>query len=212
MNRFLIYYILFLLSGAGINLFAADTLYINNTVDKIDIYRNLSILEDPSKSLNIKNILKNSQDFTFDNNLEPKLNFEFSGSTYWLRFTVKNTSRKPIHYLLEISNPDLDYVNFYEVRRNKIMRSIKTGELKDVKSRDIFNRNFLFHIKLDPGYMRTYYLSINNNSHACSIPVSLMEQSYFEKFNNKTDAFNWFIYGLLIFIIIFNIYLYSSFK
>jgi signal transduction histidine kinase/CheY-like chemotaxis protein len=212
MNRFLNYYIILLLSGTGINLFAADTLYINKTIDKIDIYKNLSILEDPSKSLNIKDIIKNNQDYTFYNNLEPKLNFEFSGSTYWLRFTVKNTSRKPIQYLLEISNPDLDYINFYEVRRNKIIRSIKTGELKDVKSRDIFNRNFLFHIKLDPGYMRTYYISVNNNSHACSIPVSLMEQSYFEKFNNKTDAFNWFIYGLLIFIIIFNIYLYVALK
>ncbi len=59
------------------------------------------------------------------------------------------------------------------------MRSIKTGELLDVKSREIFNRNFLFHITLDPGYIRTYYVSVNNNSHACSIPVSLMEQFLF---------------------------------
>ncbi len=212
MNRFLIYYIIFLLSVSSINIFAADTLFIKDNLDKIEIYRNLSILEDPSKTLNIKDILKNTKDFAFYNNLEPKLNFKFSGSTYWLRLTIKNTSRNPIHYLLEIPNPDLDYVNFYEVRRSKIIRSIKSGELKDVKSREIYNRNFLFHITLDPGYMRTYYLSINNNSHSCSIPISLMERSYFERFNNKTDAFNWSIYGLLIFIIIFNIYLYRALR
>ncbi len=101
---------------------------------------------------------------------------------------------------------------FIEVRRGRILRSIKTGELLDVKSREIFNRNFLFNISLDPGSVRTYYVSVNNNSHSCSIPVSLMEGSYFERFNNKTDAFNWSIYGLLIFIIIFNIYLYKALK
>jgi signal transduction histidine kinase len=212
MNRFLIYCIIFLLSGTGINLFAADTLYISKTLDAIDVYKNLSIFEDSTRTLKIKDILKKNREFAFYKNLEPKLNFEFSGSTFWLQLTIKNTSPKAINYLLEISNPDLDYVNFYEVRRGKIMRSIKTGELLDVKSRDIFNRNFLFHVALDPGYSRTYYLSINNNSHSCSIPISLMEQSYFEKFNNKTDAFNWSIYGLLIFIVIFNIYLYRALR
>jgi signal transduction histidine kinase/CheY-like chemotaxis protein len=212
MNRFLIYYILLLLSCTSINVYAADTLYINKSIDKIEIYRNLFILEDSSKELNIKDILKNNKDLDFHKNLEPKLNFEFSGSTYWLRLTVKNISREPIHYLLEVSNPDLDYVNFYEVRRGRIMRSIKTGELLDVKSREVFNRNFLFNISLDPGTLRTYYVSVNNNAHSCTIPISLMEASYFERFNSKTDAFNWSIYGLLIFIIIFNIYLYRALK
>jgi signal transduction histidine kinase/CheY-like chemotaxis protein len=212
MIRFLICYTLIILSCTGINLYASDTLYINKTIDKIDIYRNLSILNDSSKTLNINDIVKGSAGLSFHKNHEPKLNFKFSGSTYWLRLIVKNTTDHPINYLFEISNPDLDYVNFYEVNNGQILRSVNTGELMDVKSREIYNRNFLFHISIDSGVVRTYYLSINNNSHACSIPVSLMEQSYFEKFNNKTDAFNWFIYGFLIFIIIFNIYLYVALK
>jgi signal transduction histidine kinase/CheY-like chemotaxis protein len=212
MNRLLIYYTIFFLSCTGVNLYAGDTLFITKTHDKINIYRNLSILDDTTERLNINDILNKKESLPFYKNVEPKLNFKFSGSTYWLRLTVKNNSRQPINYLLEISNPDLDYINFYELSDGQILRSIQTGELLDVKSREIYNRNFLFHIALDSGIVRTYYLSVNNNSHACSIPVSLMERSYFEGFNNKTDAFNWSIYGLLIFIIIFNIYLYRALR
>jgi hypothetical protein len=89
MNRFLIYCIIFLLSGTGINLFAADTLYISKTLDAIDVYKNLSIFEDSTRTLKIKDILKKNREFAFYKNLEPKLNFEFSGSTFWLQLTIK---------------------------------------------------------------------------------------------------------------------------
>jgi signal transduction histidine kinase len=210
MNRLLIYYVILISLFFSIKLSAADTLIIKNAFDKINIYQNLSIFKDSTKSLKISGIIKNKNSKDFHKNIEPKLNFEFSRSTIWLRFTLKNNTAKTFHYLLEVSNPDIDYLNFYEVKNKKVIHSVLTGELLDVKSREIYNRNFLFNIILDPGEMYSYYLSVNNNGHPCSIPLTLIERSYFEKINSKGDAFKWSIYGLLVFIIIFNLYLYKA--
>jgi signal transduction histidine kinase len=211
MNKYLICYAIILFTSMNSILFATDTLYINRSSDNIDIYNKISILEDAGNHLTIANILAKG-DSGFQKNTQPKLNFKFSGSTYWLKLTIKNEKEEPIAYFLEVSNPDLDYVSFFEVYQGKVLRNVNTGELLDVKSREIYNRNYLFHISLDPGVSRIYYVSVRNNSHPCSIPVSLMERSYFERFNSKKDAFNWSIYGLLIFIVIFNIYLYRALR
>lgn len=211
MNRCFICYVILFYALLNNNLSAADTLFVNQMHDNIEIYKNISVLEDPANTLDIQDILQKNES-EFHKNIHPQLNFKYSKSTYWLKLTVKNTYQKQINYLLELSNPDLDYVNFFEVAEGKVVRIINTGELRDVKSREIYNRNYLFHITLGSGESGTYYLSVNNNSHPCSIPLVLMERTYFEKFNNKTDALNWSIYGLLIFIIIFNIYLYQALK
>ncbi len=211
MNKYLICYAIILFTFMNSKLSATDTLYINRSSDNIDIYNKISILEDAGNQLTIANILAKG-DSGFQINTQPKLNFKFSGSTYWLKLSIKNEKEEPIVYFLEVSNPDLDYVSFFEVYQGKVLRNVNTGELLDVKSREIYNRNYLFHISLDPGVSRTYYVSVRNNSHPCSIPVSLMERSYFERFNSKKDAFNWSIYGLLIFIVIFNIYLYRALR
>jgi PAS domain S-box-containing protein len=213
MKRFSFCYILSilkLLTSIGLN--ASDTLFIKEATKSIEIYNHISILEDPLQILNIDTIIKMNNQNSFYSNIDPKLNFEYSRSTFWLHFKVKNTTKLPLKYILEVSNPDLDFLSFYEVQNDQVIHATHTGELLDVSLREIYHRNFLFNISFEPGEIHTYYISVNNNGHSCSIPIELKRTNYFERYDNKTEIFNWLVYGFLIFIMIFNLYSYLALR
>jgi signal transduction histidine kinase/CheY-like chemotaxis protein len=213
MHRSFFCYILILLFAlTGINGFASDTLFVKEAKDNLEIYKFISILEDPQNKLDVDSIIKIRDPKSFYANKDPKLNFEYSRSTFWLRLVVKNDTKESLNYILEISNPDLDYVNFYEVQHGILLRANHTGELTDLRFREIYHRNFLFPVSIKPGENYTYYLSVNNNGHSCTIPLELKSKTYFERYDHKTEIFNWLVYGLLIFIMIFNFYMYLALK
>lgn len=210
-NRIKLFFYLILLL-ASFNAYATDTLQITAVDTKIVIYKYISILEDPGNNASLEQILNSPQLYQFHENQVNKLNFEFSTSTFWFKIVVKNNAIQPVNYILEISNPDLDYISFYKVSYDTINYKIETGELFDVKTRQYYHRNFLFRISLNPNETGEYYLSINNLGHSLTIPLSFVKESNFSRASLKTEIINWMIFGLLLFIIIFNIYLYRSAK
>ena len=197
-----------------LNLYSADTLCINHIDNEFSIYKYVAILEDSTSRYTIDSFLTNSSLIKFQqNNSAIKLNFEFSTSTYWIKLLVKNMTAVSANYILEVSNPDLDYINFYEIINDSVTRKIETGELKDVKlSREIYHRYFLFNIILEPGKTYLFYISANNGGHSFFIPLKFEQRTYFEKTNNKDERINWLLYGLFVFVIIFNTYLYTITK
>ena len=213
MNRYrLIFCFVVVFPLLSLKLIASDTLHIEKDADFIEIYKYISILEDSEDTFSINDIYLNNDKYSFYLNQDPKLNFKYSRSTFWLRFSIKNDSPNRLNYILDITNPDLDYLCFYELLFDSVLRAIQTGELFDVDTREVLNRNFVFQLPLERGDIRTYFISVKNNGHPCSVPIALEKSSYFQVFNSKEDIFNWLIYGLLIFIAIFNLYLFWSLK
>jgi PAS domain S-box-containing protein len=193
-------------------LFSIDTLFIADRKTDPNIIKNIYILEDPRSQTTIDQIIKTPQNYSFSKNNDSKLNFEFSTSTYWLKVIIKNNSEISIDYILSISNPDLNYIDLYELVQDTLFREIHTGEFRDISTREVYHRNFIFNIDLKAGDVYTYLISVNNGGGPLFIPVSLKERTRFEKTDNYTELFYWMMYGLLVFIFIFNLYLYWSTK
>jgi PAS domain S-box-containing protein len=193
-----------------LNSYSIDTLVIGSIENEIDIYNHIQLLEDVESTFNVDTLLNYPQNFKFTKNEETKFNFGFSRSTYWLKLVIKNECGLPADYIMEISNPDLDYINFYEVSGDTVKKEINTGELQDVKTREIYHRNFLFRAFIEPTKTNTYLISAKNSGHSFFIPLVLKESTYFRINDNIKELFNWAIYGLLLFIVIFNVYLYRS--
>ncbi len=194
------------------NLFASDTLYIHEAQNNILLYNHITDYLDTQNRTTIEDILSLRDKYPFEPNDDGKLNYRFSRATIWLRLIIKNDTEKALEYILEVSNPDLDYVDFYEIQYDSIISKIQTGELRDVSSRAISHRNFLFPFSIEPEETLTIYISVYNSGHSCTIPVKLLEDAYFEKEDNKMEIMNWLVYGFLIFMIIFSIYLFHSSK
>jgi signal transduction histidine kinase len=210
MNRYpkYLFYLLFITFIESIH--ASDTLIISTSESSGNFYKHISILEDNTNKLTVDQIITQQIQQSFHQNTDTKLNFEFSRSTFWLKFIISNRLDQGIDYILEIPNPDIDHLNFYQVAQNKILKETITGELHTAESREIYHRYFLFNIILKPGETGEYYIAVNNTGHSLTVPIVFINRTKFQQNDRSEEIFHWLIYGLLFFIIVFNAYLYRS--
>lgn len=186
---------------------AADTIVIQSADEAISIAQLLRVLEDPESASPADSITGHTGTFPFRANTSEKLNFGFSTSTWWLTFTLQNNLSSAIHYYIEIKNPDLDYVNYYETENGVRTKSILTGELRDVASRDFLHHNFVFQTSIEPNKAKTYFISINNGGHALFIPIEIITSHDFYARDSRETMVNWLLYGVLFFILFYIFYL-----
>ena len=200
--------ILFVLTALN-NLNASDTLIVDQINHEISIHEHISIFEDKNCTLTIDSLFHDPDKYKFKEYSSGKnLNFGYSTSTYWIKVVIKNVTEIPADYVIEVSNPDLDHINFYIIADKKIIKKVETGELHNVRTRDIYHRTFLFNLNLKPNTTYSCLISANNLGHSFFVPIQIKEKAVFDRTDNKIEIIYWLIYGLLIFIILFNIYLY----
>jgi len=195
------------------NSYGSDTLFVDKITNEININQHISLSEDPSCKLTIDSLIANPDKYKFNEiNSDNKLNFGFSTSTYWIKLVIRNVTDNQADYILEVSNPDIDHIGFFESIDGSLIQRIETGELHDVKTREIYDRNYLSIVNLRPGKTYILYISANNGGHPFYLPIGFKEKSYFERAQKKMEMIFWLINGLLIFIVFFNIYLYRTGK
>ena len=73
--------------------------------DKILIGKNIQYLEDPNKEFSFEQVLSPSFQNKMLNSEKDILFFDYQNSTYWLKFTVKNTSNNDARFFLVIDYP-----------------------------------------------------------------------------------------------------------
>ena len=198
--------ILLILASYHFSSLSNDTIFINNISQKIELLKHIYVLEDKSSSLNIHDILNQK---SFKLNKDKSLNFGYSLSSYWLRFSVFNQTDTVCNLILSIENSDLNHIELHQVTQNNI-KSMVTGEELDFETRDIPHGSFLFRISLNKNEYRNIYVKVNSEGEANYIPIKLHSEKNFFVYNEKNNAIHWLVYGLLIFVVIFNLYLYKS--
>jgi len=170
------------------SLYSSDTLYVSGIKSEINIYKHAAIFEDPGGKISIDSIFNHPDKFKFsDNKSYNRLNFGYSTSRFWIKLVIRNISDIPADYILEVANPDLDHINFYEITDDSIVKRTETGELHDIKTREINHRNFLFTLNLKPGGNYVYFISANNGGHSFFVPFELFEKSYFDRKDHKVQ-------------------------
>jgi len=211
MNRFLISSAI-LIFYFNISFSAIDTIYVNGIKDEISLIDNVYILEDKSDSLTIEEILKNDKYLNFIRNENEKLNYGLTNSAYWLKFILRNKSNTNQHYILNIANPDINEVCFYEYKDLRTSKRVETGEIENLNTREILHRNFLFNLVLEPNKAVTYFIKVHNDGESTFVPLRIFKNEYFERIDYRDQFVNGIFYGILFFILFFNLYLFKSIK
>ncbi|MFO1470918.1 MAG: 7TM diverse intracellular signaling domain-containing protein [Turneriella sp.] len=199
----------------------------------------MEIYEDKAGNATLADVLigKHKADFKTQGKSVP--NFGSTQSTIYafvdLTFPAVNRGhdvRAPIQYLLELSHPILDYVDFaiQDLKTGKILHSWKTGDLRAFNSRPINHRNFLFPIELpqqtnlsteidnkkvryDASGTTTlrFVLKLNSES-TMMIPLKFWAKKDFDESEAMVNGFLGFFYGLLVVMSLYNIIMASAFK
>ena len=115
-------------------------LQINRSKDLHDLSKCIYFYEDINHKLEIKNLLKRDELFKLNN--QNKLNFGYTKSAFWIKFSIKNNDDNANDFILNIENPNINELDFYLVKNDSIVKHIETGEERIFSKKEIKDRNF----------------------------------------------------------------------
>ncbi|MCP9770927.1 hypothetical protein EGI22_23735 [Lacihabitans sp. LS3-19] len=160
-----------------------------------DTQRNLSI----SELLNVKNV-----EFKSVSNL----NIGISFSNYWLKFSLKNSSKTVTKRLLSLESIVNEDVYFYKIVNGKIVENTVVGVNYPFALRHIKYRTPVFEITLLPNQEADFYLKTYGNGQPRNLTGLLLETFDFYESDVLKMFFLGVVYGILILIMVYNFSFY----
>jgi PAS domain S-box-containing protein len=183
--------------------------------DDVGVYSlrgpHLQIYEDKDKDLTIEQIISPEISRAFRPNLQDIPNFGYTHSAYWLQFAINNNTPEKKKFFLEISYALLDYVTLYAPDNQGKFIEKKSGRLMLFQEREVKHRNFVFPIDINPMEIRTYYLRMESQD-SLSAPLKLFTPEAFGKKGQKEQYILGIFYGIIVAMILYNLFIYISLK
>ena len=188
---------LFIMTGAGPALWAAEPLILNEEVQEYSPAHCAQILADPQGNLTFDQV--RIADPVWRDNRQDVINFAFSDSAYWIRTRIQNPGEKQRDMILELSFPLHDYVDVYVALENNKFHHFATGDRRPFASRPIDHAHFLFPVSVPPDGRRDVYIRLQSHDglHEAA-PLILRDRSAFIKADSWSNYYNGAIFGILL--------------
>ncbi|MCC5944427.1 MAG: SpoIIE family protein phosphatase, partial [Bernardetiaceae bacterium] len=169
----------------------------------------IEIFEDKSGELTIYDILSPTISTQFRTARNNNPNYGFTNSAYWVRFTVENQTTSQEDFILEINYPLLDSIKlFIPSKTDWIVK--EGGDAFPFNKREIRNRQVLFQVQQPLWDKRVYYMRFVSERSIMQFPMTLWDPIAFEESNHQAQFLFGIIYGIILFIIINNLFLFFS--
>jgi signal transduction histidine kinase len=167
------------------------------------------------------NLLENSQyladvrsELTWQSSIDSKdwietidgaMNFGITESTYWFRLSLKfletQTQIFQIHYSL------LDYVDFYLIEENKLVKHIATGDALPFDSRVVKDKDFAFLYKGTQGQEATLLIKVKTNG-TMVLPLTVTSIENYAQSEAIENIGYGLYFGITIAMLVYNLMLY----
>ena len=171
----------------------------------INIGQQVSFLEDPVGKLTIEQVSSESFADRFIKSEKIILNFGFSESVRWLKFSVNNTTSQSLW--LEVAQPFLPVTDMYFRDQTGQWQVSKAGYKANLNRKQIkhFFQVFPLPKSNEPIYIRFI-------SYAQPLPIKIWHDQAFQVKVNKQVIFYGVYVGVLFFVIINNLFLFFSLR
>lgn len=180
---------------------AQPTTLLDDKDHTLTIGHQTEILEDPKGTLRLQDA-QASKDWVLSE--QGVINKGFNLSTWWFRFTLKNTTSEKRTWLVTMGWPILTEVDFYDGQK-----AYETGESRPFDNRPVDHRDFTFPITLEPGQSQTYYMRAFSKAPGI-YPITVSTHQSFDD-DNLLDMLLLALYlGAVVIMVIYNTLLYLS--
>ena len=189
---------------------AATALVVDANRPKFALAPYVEYIEDPAHELGIKDVA-GTQSTVFrpaPHGADSDINFGYSSSTYWLRFTLDAPAAST--WLLELSFPSLDHVEFYSAHAGQ-WQKMEAGDLMPFAARPIANRNFVFPVQMEQAGQQTFYLRVTSAG-SLTLPLQLWQPVAFHAYVQNAYAALALYFGMLLALMLYNLMLYFSLR
>lgn len=183
----------------------ASSLEINDNRLKYDDFQ-LLYLEDKSLKFGIEEVSQKE----FLDTKKNKFSLGYKKGIVWFKLSIKNNSSKE-NFILSLNESFYEKANLYYYDKNRWITK-SNGVFVPITKREIKNNKLSFDLIIPPGITQTYYIQLQGK-YAYFGNISLYEKSYFY-FDKQIDINTLYIliFGILIIIVIFNLFLYLTLK
>lgn len=137
--------------------------------------------------------------------------FGFSETPYWYRFRIANASEKPLHRLLEISYPILDFISIYLVKNGQVIDSYWMGDKLPFAVRKIEHRNFLYPFSIEKNNHIDMYIRVQSEG-SLQTPMTLWDERAFYIHDQRSQLWQGLFYGSLVVMLLYNFFLFVSLR
>ena len=162
--------------------------------DKIEIYED-------RENLDLEELLRKNPQWVKAG--QKNYNFGFTGSSYWLRFTFENTTGQDAWITLNTIRDNV--VNIYIPDHKGRYVEKQGGNIHPVSRRDLRDFNIYFRVPFSPG-TKTIYMKTSSEYLCAFTPEVLLPERLVYKNNILLPAY-WLYYGLLVTIILYNLFI-----
>lgn len=204
------YWVFFLLFVVPI--YAQGPIVLDKNYRPHPIGKNLEIFEDKTGDVNIDSILTGKYESLFFQSEEDVPSFSFSTSAFWLRFSLENRVTKRSPWVVDFGFPNIHYIDYYQVSpKNEIFKSLHTGTMKPLSSREFFYHHFIFFIQPSNNKVDQVYIRIESGT-AKPASIELLSMDDFMNNAQSKAAMIGILIGILLIMAGYNLFLFFSLK
>lgn len=168
-------------------------------------------LVDDTQLLDIDDILSEAYQSEFYPLYQEKPNFGFSRSNYWFKLRVINKDSLHHRWVFEVPYPPLDSLSFWIFKENKLIKHYHLGDQMPFDKRPILHPHFIIPIELSNDGIYEIYIRLKTES-SVILPITLKHEELFFTKEIGADIGYGIFYGALMFIIIYNLFIYLVLK
>ena len=135
----------------------------------------------------------------------------FTCSSYWVKFSLYNSSDYPKIYFLETGRPITDVADLYQVSASRIQK-FRSGDQIPFNERQVAHRATVFRLELPSAIQQDFYLHLKSDGETINIPLHIRDTEEFMFLESKQQLFFGIFYGLLCFAGLIYLFFYFSMK
>ena len=167
----------------------------------------MQFLEDPGSQLGLDEVRRRIAEFK-PTDAAKGVNFGYSPSAYWFRFTLDPLADARADWLLEIAYPPLDSIQLYVISGPHIAHQ-HAGDQVAFSTRPIKHSNFVFPVHLPAGTSSEVYFRVTSSG-TMTVPATLWQADAFARHSELRYGMFGIYFGWLFALGLYNLMLYFS--
>lgn len=192
---------------------AAPLVEVNRDSLEISLSPYVDVFEDMDGSLTIQDMMSARYASQFAPAAMTELFFGYSSSAYWIKFTVENQRDEPMHFILEASPVDIDYLDLYVIdpHTDQLHQHTRLGSAMPYGDRDYDYPLHLFDLNIEPHTAYTYFLRAESDK-AINLQLTLSTPREYLHTAAQRDSLQGILLGALLVLAILHLGLFIVFK
>lgn len=123
----------------------------------------------------------------------------FTANIFWIAFTVRNASSETREKILEIDNPQIDWLYIYEIDSSgKVQEVAETGDKFLFAQRPLLHRNFAIPLAFNHAATTTILIKIDKRNSSLNFPVYLWDVNTFHEKTYNDNLWFGVFFGIIL--------------